>query len=108
MMSYPHGQCALPYVGTWECLQGVPKPALAHSNLILTPIPWHICTPIPLSGLVQPRPQAPTSAGLRPSPLWPQVSAPGHFLHWMTPFGLKHLNDLSHLLPVHLLAREWL
>jgi len=71
-----------------------------HICTSLTQTP-HICAPIAHAEhlLAKPKPIAPNQT--LPSTLCPHVSAPQHFLHWMTPFGLAKLSELNtHLSPL--------
>ena len=44
---------------------------------------------------------------LRNSPLCPHVLAPDQCLHWMTPFGLHHLDMLELHITASLIMRKW-
>ena len=43
---------------------------------------------------------------ITPSPFCRHVLSADHFLHWMTPYGLTKLHELSHFLPPHIVACE--
>src|SRR5882724_13455415 len=41
---------------------------------------------------------------LAPNPLHPYVLAPDHLTHWLTPFGVSHMNSLLQFFPHRIIA----
>src|SRR5882724_7386232 len=104
MMSIPH-ICD-------DTLTGPSKHGLVHGQIMnirlgaegkMSPNPHTLimAAPIPMCACM-----CPWLSQCKITPLHPHISAANHCLHWMTPYGLKHLNSLSGHLPAKLIARE--
>ena len=65
----------------------------AHTLIVAEPIPICAC-------------MHPWLSQCKLTPLHPRVSVADHCLHWMNPYGLKHLNSLSGHHPAELIERE--
>jgi len=105
-MLCPHCLCVVLPASGCEHNCGIHNQATFPSISVHMPQLLHFSTPIPTSRRIHPQSWVSETISLRHIPLRPHVSAPVHFLHWLSPFSLKWLNDVCHLLPPHLLARD--
>ncbi|KAF8586659.1 hypothetical protein K439DRAFT_1340540 [Ramaria rubella] len=64
--------------------------------------------PLPLLDSCIRRPRLPSRLDnhITPSPLHPPVLSQDRFLNWLTPFGIKHMNTESCLLPPHIILQK--
>ena len=81
------------------CLQSSYTPSTTANHA-------HICAQLHPSRSVVPKKFIQHSSRIPHSPLHPHVSSPDCFLHWMTPWGLARLHQLSQFLPRDIVARE--
>ena len=87
------------------------SPHLPDSTLCPNAAFLGISSPVSIAALVippSPTPRKyPTSASImKPNPLRPLVSAPNHFIHWISLHGLPLFQDQSHYLPPALIVHR--
>ena len=104
--SYPASSLSLPQFLPFSIMSGYNLDSHFHGNNALL----GISSPNRIAALQLPKTKSCSSSSpaicITPSTLRPTVCAPDCFIHWVTPYGVQCMNELSVLTPPSLVVRK--